>query len=39
MVILSIILDGILFDYINEKTDGTFLGYKQEFDLLSYLDH
>lgn len=36
--IFSSNLDGLLFDEINEKVDGTFLGFKQEFDLLSYLD-
>lgn len=33
------ILDGLLFDYLGEKTNGTFIGFKQQFDLLSYLDH
>ncbi len=38
MVLVLLTLDGLLFDEINEKVDGTFIGFKQEFDLLSYLD-
>lgn len=29
MVIYFVNLDGLLFDYINEKVNGTFIGYKQ----------
>jgi hypothetical protein len=39
MVNFYLIPDGLLFDYIGDKVNNTFIGFKQEFDLLSYLDH